>query len=279
MSADEKTDGGQRQQELADLTRQTRVIWNENATFWDAYMGDEGNAFQRLLIGPATERLLELRAGEIVLDVACGNGTMARRMAALGARVVACDFSERFIQAARARTIPSDERLEYRVIDATDEAQLLTLGAGRFDAAICNQAFMDMTTIDPLLAALRQLLRPGGRFVFSLSHPCFNTGDVKKVVEEEDRDGELVTVHAIKIARYIQPVTSRGLGIVGQPTPHYYFDRPLSLLLASCFRAGFVLDGLEEPTFADSSTANRPFSWANFREIPPVLVARLRPAS
>jgi len=44
------------------------------------------------------------------------------------------------------------------------------------------------------------------------------------------------------------------------------------LVLADLAGAGFVLDGLEEPAFPDSSTANRPFSWANFTEIPPVLV-------
>ena len=52
---------------------QAREIWDTNASFWDDYMG-EGNDFQRLLIGPTTERLLELRGGETVLDIACGNG-------------------------------------------------------------------------------------------------------------------------------------------------------------------------------------------------------------
>ena len=44
-------------------------------------------------------------------------------------------------------------------MDATDAAQLLALGAGRFDAAVCNMALMDMTTIDPLLRALPRLLK------------------------------------------------------------------------------------------------------------------------
>jgi hypothetical protein len=37
-----------------------------------------------------------------------------------------------------------------------------------------------------------------------------------------------------------------------------------------------VLDGLEEPAFANDSTANSPFDWANFPEIPPVLAVRMR---
>ncbi len=65
--------------------------------------------------------------------------------------------------------------------------------------------------------------------------------------------------------------------MVGQPVPQVYFHRPLSVLLASCFRAGFALDGLEEPAFAPGEPAERPLAWANFPEIPPVLVGRLRP--
>ena len=259
------------------LNRETQQIWDANARFWDARFG-EGNDFQRLLIGPATERLLALRPGELVLDAACGNGAFSRRMAELGARVVAFDFSAQFLERARARTSERPDlagRIEYHLIDATDEAQLLALGPRRFDAAVCTMALMDMAEIDPLLSAASQLLKPGGRFVFSQTHPCFSTTTMRKSVEEEDRGGELVTTYAIKLSRYITPTAARGLGMIGQPVPQLYFDRPLSLILGACFAAGFLLDGLEEPVFPEGAEAKRPFSWENFREIPPVLVARL----
>jgi SAM-dependent methyltransferase len=260
-----------------DLNRETQQIWDANARFWDDRFG-EGNDFQRVLIGPATERLLALRPGELVLDAACGNGAFSRRMAELGARVVAFDFSAQFLERAKARTAERADladRIEYHLIDATDEAQLLALGVGSFDAAVCTMALMDMAEINPLLSAVSQLLKPGGRFVFSMTHPCFSTTTMRKAVEEEDRGGELVTTYAIKISRYITPTSGRGLGMIGQPVPQLYFDRPLGLILGACFAAGFVLDGLEEPVFPEGAEAKRPFSWENFREIPPVLVARL----
>ena len=65
-------------EDIRALTQQTQDIWDQNALFWDATVG-EGNRWQRLLIGPATERLLEVKPGEKVLDVACGNGLFARR--------------------------------------------------------------------------------------------------------------------------------------------------------------------------------------------------------
>ena len=258
------------------LNQETQDIWNQNAEWWDEYIGPDGNDFHRTLVAPATERLLNLRPNELVLDVACGNGQFSRRMAQLGARVVAFDFSEKFIERAKAHTTENAERIEYRVIDATEVDQLMTLGKGRFDAAVCTMALMDMSTIEPLISALRQLLKGSGRFVFSVSHPCFNATGCKKVVEEEDRAGELITVYSVKVSEYIRPSTKKGLGIIGQPAPHYYFDRPISVLFNTCFRAGFVMDDMEEPAFEPMADARRTFSWSNYSEIPTVLVARMR---
>jgi len=266
------------QSDYAALTPETQAIWEQNAGFWDDQMG-EGNEFQRILIAPAAERLLGLRVGERVVEAACGNGVFSRRMAALGAQVVASDFSPTFIVRAqgRAASQPYAERVSFHVADATDEAQLLALGdPASFDAAYCGMAFMDMTTIEPLLRAFHRLLKPDGRFVFSLAHPCFNSGTFRLGIEEEDRAGEIVTTRYVRIAAYTQPQAARGLGMIGQPTPHYYFHRPLSELFGACFRNGFALDGMEEPTFPSESSSPRPLSWANYTEIPPVLVARLR---
>jgi 2-polyprenyl-3-methyl-5-hydroxy-6-metoxy-1,4-benzoquinol methylase len=79
----------------------------------------------RVLIGPATERLLRVLPGETVLDVACGNGVFSRRLAELGARVVAIYFSEKFVELARARTEQAGygDAVEYLVADATDLTQ------------------------------------------------------------------------------------------------------------------------------------------------------------
>src|SRR5579883_3442465 len=87
--------------DFAALTPETQAIWEQNAGFWDDQMG-EGNEFQRILIATAAERLLGLQVGERVVEAACGNGVFSRRMAALGAQVVASDFSPTFVERARA---------------------------------------------------------------------------------------------------------------------------------------------------------------------------------
>ncbi len=262
---------------LQQTNKETRDVWNENAAFWDERMG-EGNDFVEVLTWPAIERLLELRPGERILDAACGNGLTSRRLAAMGAEVVAFDFAEELIAHAHRRTTEHAERITYLVLDATDEAALLALGERQFDGAICNMALFDIADIEPLMRALARLLRPGGRFVFSVIHPCFNSPHMAHVAEVEDKEGKITTAYSVKIFNYINPTMNRAAAIAGQPKPQIVFHRPLQTLLGAGFDAGFVIDGLEEPTFPpDHPPGRNPLSWgANFSEIPPVLVARMR---
>src|SRR5918996_3632831 len=103
---------------------ENRRIWDANARWWDDRIGD-GNDFQTLLIEPATERLLGVVGGDTILDAACGAGRFARRMAHLGARVVAFDYSAEFIARARERT-SSDAAVEYHLLDATNAEAILS---------------------------------------------------------------------------------------------------------------------------------------------------------
>jgi len=79
---------------------ETHATWERIAAWWDNAIG-EGNEFQRELIMPATDRLLALKPGEVVLDIACGNGNYSRRMARAGAKVVAFDGAATFIERAK----------------------------------------------------------------------------------------------------------------------------------------------------------------------------------
>jgi len=261
--------------EWHELRDEVRDIWSENAAFWDEKMGEAGNDFFQWLVAPSAERLLELQPGWTVLEIACGNGIFSRRMAAQGVNVVATDVSDAMIEIAKSRPVSGSGNVTYHVIDAADYEALLALGEGRFDAAVCNMAIMDMPVIDPLFAALGKLLKPGGRFVFTLMHPCFNSAGLTRVTEETDEGGVLRTIHSVKVNQYHTPVTHVGLAIVGQPKPQHYFHRSLSDLLGRCFRAGFALNGLEEPVFPATDDPEKARAWAKFSEIPPVLAARL----
>src|SRR5260221_731662 len=109
-----------------DFIAESRDIWDANAEAWDKRIGG-GGGWQSTVVGPTVEKLLDIRPGEWVLDIACGNGIFSRRLAALGAYVVASDFSPKLIEFARSRTTEHTDRIEYHVADATASDQLLAL--------------------------------------------------------------------------------------------------------------------------------------------------------
>src|SRR5215216_4479467 len=92
------TNGGE-SRTWPELNDEVLECWNTNAVFWDSNMG-EGNAFHLQLVGPAVERLLAIRSGERVIDIACGNGQFSRRLGELGATVRAFDIAPGMIETA-----------------------------------------------------------------------------------------------------------------------------------------------------------------------------------
>ena len=253
---------------------ENRRIWDANARWWDDQIGD-GNEFQTLLIEPATERLLNVSTGDTILDVACGAGRFARRMAELGARVVAFDTSSAFIARARERT-PPDAAIEYHVLDAANMDQMLSLGAGRFTKAVCTMALMDMPEIGPLFRALSRLLQAGGAFVFSITHPCFHSATIQRFAElSEDEAGRHVIRTGVKVSSYLSSSARKTEGIIGQPEAQLFFHRPMGVLFQAGFDEGFVVDGIDEPGFALRQTRRAGVKWEDMPEIPPILVVRM----
>jgi ubiquinone/menaquinone biosynthesis C-methylase UbiE len=266
-----------RRSDVQKANDETRQAWEANAAFWDEKMG-EGNDFFKVLLWPAILRLLNPQEGQHILDIATGNGLTARRLAAIKTKVTAFDFSDELIKLARLRT-PENLQITYYVADATDEFALIeTLSpSGLFDSALCNMALFDIAEIEALFHLLPRLLIPGGKFVFSLSHPAYNSSSSVHMGEEMDVEGKIKTIYSIKISRYMTPSNTHGVAMRNQPKPQLYFDRPLQYYLNLAFQNGFVLDGFEERSFPPEHPQANPLSWGGkFSEIPPVLVARFR---
>lgn len=260
------------------LVDETRKIWEQNAAFWDERLG-EGDDFQKRLVAPTVDGLLRPAPGERILEIACGNGAFARHLAALGAEVVATDYSETFIARARKRPQHGGRRVDFRVVDATAERDLIALGAKGFDAAVCNMSLTDMAAIEPLFWAIPRLLKPAGRFVFTIMHPCFNHAGSRFLAEEESCNDGLGTRFSLRVSNYLDVPGRRDVTAEGQPASQFTFHRPLSEILNAAFNAGLVLDGVAEPAYPDGGSTQRLLSWANMPNIPPVFAARFRPSA
>ncbi|MFD0616974.1 class I SAM-dependent methyltransferase [Paenibacillus sp. GCM10027629] len=258
----------------SELTDDSKSRWEEIAEFWDDYLGEHSNRFHREIIRPKTEELLAVNEGQTILDIACGNGNFSRRLADLGAKVVAFDYSSKMIERAKSRSKDYLNSIDYQVIDATNVDSLTELGTERYDGAVANMALMDIADITCLVKALEYMLKKNGAFVFSIPHPCFQTPNTRKIHETEDINGEIVTRNSIQISKYLTPESCQTIGIRGQPIPHLIFHRPLSYYMNLFINSNFVLDGWEEPCFQKDENANKQqFDWY---ELPPAVILRFR---
>ena len=113
-------------------------------------------------------RLLELRPGMSVLDLACGHGELTNRLAARGCQVTGLDSSAVFLDRARADAAAAGVSAEYV---AGDMRQLPW--TGRFDRVLnWSTAFgyFDDTTNRAVLDGIVRVLRPTGRLAMDLDN-------------------------------------------------------------------------------------------------------------
>jgi SAM-dependent methyltransferase len=152
--------------------------------FYDAFLTDEVSDTQVERIW----HLLELEGGIEVLDVPCGHGRIANRLAARGARVTGLDADPLFLERARADAATSGVEVEYV------EGDMRTLPwEERFDLVLnwfTSFGYFDDAGNRTWLEEARKTLRPGGRLALDLLNRDALAGNWLPVTMSE-RDGNL----------------------------------------------------------------------------------------
>jgi ubiquinone/menaquinone biosynthesis C-methylase UbiE len=109
---------------------------------------------------PALLDVASPKPGERLLDVASGPGHVAAAARSRGAQVIGVDFCEPMIERARER---------YPEIDFQQgDAQALEFGDQTFDIVTMSFGLLHLPRPDAGVREARRVLRPGGRFVFTL---------------------------------------------------------------------------------------------------------------
>ena len=138
--------------------RVQRYGWDRAAGRYDASWRDPLAVAQRELL-----RKLQVRAGECVLDVACGTGHLACELGRLvgpAGKVVGVDLSQEMVDIATSR---AREKALPHVAFTRMDAQSLAFDAASFDVVLCCFGLMYVPDAERALAEIRRVLRPGGR--------------------------------------------------------------------------------------------------------------------
>jgi 2-polyprenyl-3-methyl-5-hydroxy-6-metoxy-1,4-benzoquinol methylase len=244
--------------------RPIRTDWDEVAQWYDQLVGPQGSEYQQRIIIPGVLRLLGSKAGETVVDVACGQGVLCRALAARGVEATGVDASRKLIDIARGHGPPV---IHYHVGDA---GNLSFLAPGRFDAAACVLAIQNIAAPAAVFTTVATALKPLGRFVLVMMHPCF-----RGAKETSWGWDEAAGAQYRRIDRYLLP---RKTPIVMHPgaDPKQYtwtFHRPLESYVKWLRNAGLLIDAMEEWPGHKSSTGARAAAENTARKEIPLFLA------
>jgi SAM-dependent methyltransferase len=221
-----------------------REGWDALAAWRDHRMGERGDLWHRAILDPSLRSVLGSVRGLRILDLGCGNGYLTRRWAREGAaESVGVDGSEANLRIARRRE--RNRRTGARFV-RQDAAHLTEFDSGHFDRVVAHMSLMDIEDGESTIGEVGRVLRPNGRFVFSISHPCFDI-DLRSmwVVEREFLQDTIFR----KVAGYRQEHTVRIPWRVSESEIAYTlsYHRPLSTYFRYLRAAGLVVAGVEEP--------------------------------
>jgi ubiquinone/menaquinone biosynthesis C-methylase UbiE len=144
--------------------------WDEASESWVDFVRQGKDYYRDELNNPAAFRLIGNVRGQLVLDLACGEGYNTRILAKKGAKVTGVDFSTRLIELARIEEAKEKLGIDYHVADAAD---LSRFSSNHFNIVTCFMALQDIKNYRKAISEVARVLKIKSRFVFSIPHPCF----------------------------------------------------------------------------------------------------------
>jgi ubiquinone/menaquinone biosynthesis C-methylase UbiE len=145
----------------------SNTSWNSVAGWYDDLLTTDEDSYQAKVIAPNLLRILNLKKGEHVFDLACGQGYFAAIFARAGAHVVASDVSKRLIEKAVKN---SPKEIAYHIAPAHKAPFLKNESV---DTIVIVLAIQNIENVNEVFAECKRVLRKNGRLIIVLNHPAF----------------------------------------------------------------------------------------------------------
>ena len=140
-------------------------LWDEHAQWWiDGFTDGADPEYVEQIIPLAVE---ELAGRHKVLDLGCGDGQIARALAARGSDVLGVDPTQLHIDVA----IERGGGPRYVLGGATK----IPADDNSFDAVVACLVFEHIDQMDEAMTEVARVLKPNGQFSFFLNHPLLQT--------------------------------------------------------------------------------------------------------
>ncbi len=233
--------------------------WDGNADAWTTLSRAGYDVYRDLMNTPAFLLMLPDVSGRLGLDVGCGEGTNTRQVAERGAKMMAVDVSPRFV----AHAIEAERREPRGIEYGVASGQALPFANASFDFVTSFMCMMDLPDPATALSEIRRVLRPGGFFQFSITHPCFNTPHRKNLRDESGK------TYAIEVGKYYDGTDGRVDRWIFGAAPASererfekfavpFFHRTLSDWINIIVDAGLTIERVGEPQVSEELARQRP---------------------
>lgn len=157
--------------------------WNEVAGWYDDLLG-QADTYQEKVILPNLIRCMNIKKGETIADMACGNGFFSGHFLAAGAQVIGFDISPRLISSAKNKygkkadffvaSADEPERLAESFVMAVKSVKSAESSPGRMaDKAVCVLAIQNIENVKGLFESCRRILAPSGSLYIVMNHPAY----------------------------------------------------------------------------------------------------------
>jgi ubiquinone/menaquinone biosynthesis C-methylase UbiE len=232
----------------ADAISQEEAIqgWDAAAEEFASRFEKHEEFFHKYMINPTILDLVGKVEGKTVLDVACGEGHLSRKLAESvkgKIQITGIDASKTLIEIAKKRNKTFSDCLEFRVGDASRMDQV---PSNTFDIVICNMALMFIKQYEEAIREVARVLKPRGMFIFSLLHPCFLTPGSDWIMDDPHGTGKGRRI-GWKTDNYHLRLAARDIMFVCDTQETYYFCRTLEDYVRALREPGFVVTDLREP--------------------------------
>ena len=243
-----------------------RAAWDRVAPWWLSRYTARGDINREWIIDPVLLEFLGSVRGRRILDAGCGGGYLSRLLARRGGTVDGVDVSAKLIATAEAEEKKDPLRISYRRADLAH----LPFADGTFDATVCNIVLQDVRRYREAIQEIHRVLRPGGSFVFSITHPAFEAPVPGRWVREPKDTERIEDRRYLRVDRYFDRVAVVW-SLPGLP-PLPGFHRPLRDYFAALSDAGFLVARLEEPRPTPKALERHFRVFADLERIPIFLV-------
>ena len=210
--------------------------WQKASRWYGKIVGEEGHYFHQKIVIPKVLELLKLKNGERLLDVACGNGVMARSIQK-EVDYTGVDLAKGLIR--QAEEMDRNRGHRYMVADVTKEIP----GEDKFDKAIIILALQNIKEPEKTIKLVSERLVTGGKLMIVLNHPCFR---IPRQSSWEMDEGNKMQYR--RINRYLSPLE---VPLNVHPSQRrgpitWSYHRPLSNYTKMLTESNMLIENLEE---------------------------------